>query len=52
MQTKKTIIIFEHDEHIDLHELLCKTIHENDIESLTALCENVVNIVDDINLIE
>jgi hypothetical protein len=32
------------DDKIDLHELLCKAIHENDMEALKKLSEVVVDI--------
>ena len=45
-QTKRTIIVIEHDESVNLHEMLCKSIHEQDHMALTVLHENVVDIND------
>jgi hypothetical protein len=42
---KKTYILFELNTRVDLHELLCKAIHEEDVNALRTLNATVDNIV-------
>ena len=45
--TSSTYIAFEHDATSDeIHEHLCKAIHENDLTSLQWLAEHIADITD------
>lgn len=40
----KTIIVIEHETKLDLHECLCKVIHEASMEHLNQLHDVVIDI--------
>ena len=46
MTTKFITLTFEVDTSIDLHELLCTAIHEQDTDALDTLSNNVVDITE------
>jgi hypothetical protein len=46
MQVQKTTITFTHDIGFDIHEALCKAIHEHDQDALDGLLNNVYDVGD------